>query len=146
MSTFAKNFLFSMVCFLSMSVVAQAQTVVGKWRTTDDATGKPKSIVEITNNNGKYTGKVIQLLDPERAKANPKCEKCSDDRKNTPIVGLEIIRDMKADGSEFSGGTILDPENGKIYTSKMWLEGADVLKVRGYVGFFFRTQTWNRVK
>lgn len=146
MSTITKNFALLIVCLLSVSFSASAQSVIGKWQTIDDNTGKPKSVVEITQVNGVYTGKIFTLLDPKRLEANPKCEKCTDDRKNKTIVGLEIIRGMKPSGNEFDNGTILDPENGKIYTSKMWLEGADTLKVRGYVGFFFRTQTWTRVK
>ena len=146
MSTITKNFALLIVCLLSFSFSASAQSVLGKWQTIDDATGKPKSVVEITQNNGVYSGKVVKISDPERAKLNLKCEKCTDDRKNQSIVGLEIIRGMKPAGSEFDSGTILDPENGKVYTSKMWLEGANTLKVRGYVGFFFRTQTWKRIQ
>lgn len=122
-----------------------AQSVYGKWKTIDDETGEPKSIVEIYERNGKTYGKIIDLINP--SSANPKCDDCEGDRKNQPIKGLEIIRDLEKDDDEYSEGTIVDPEDGKVYDCKIWIESddPDTLYVRGYVYFFFRTQTWLRV-
>jgi uncharacterized protein (DUF2147 family) len=117
----------------------EAHSPIGKWKTIDDNTGKPRSIVEIYEKNGKIFGKIIKVINPE--KPNPLCEKCTGDKKNKPIEGLEIVYDMKKDGKEYSGGKILNPEDGKIYTCKMWREGKNLM-VRGYVSFFFRTQKW----
>lgn len=128
---------------LFVGVLSFAQ-IEGKWKTIDDETGKAKSIVEITKNSkGQYVGKIVQLLaKPE----NNNCVKCTDDRKNKPLIGLEIIRGLSKDGNEFTGGTITDPKSGKTYKCTIKREG-DKLNVRGYVGFSLigRTQTWQKV-
>ncbi len=128
---------------LFVGVLSFAQ-IEGKWKTIDDETGKAKSIVEITKNSkGQYVGKIVQLLaKPE----NNNCVKCTDDRKNKPLIGLEIIRGLNKDGNEFTGGTITDPKSGKTYKCTIKREG-DKLNVRGYVGFSLigRTQTWHKV-
>jgi uncharacterized protein (DUF2147 family) len=118
-----------------------AQSVMGRWTTVDDRSNKPRSIVEITERNGKLYGRIVEVFDPKEREAL--CELCPGDRRNKPIIGLEIISDMVRSGKEWARGTIMDPETGKVYDCKLWLEG-DVLKVRGYVAFFFRTQSWQR--
>ena len=141
-----KQLLFVLALFVSMN--SFAQTCVGKWITIDDETNKKKSIVELYKVDGKLYGKIIYLFPREGREENPKCKKCTDDRKDQPLVGLQIVRSLKWDGEEWEGGTIVDPENGKIYTVKMWLEegNANLLNVRGYVGPIFRTQKWVRVE
>lgn len=134
----------SLLLFLaiaSSSLMLSAQSVTGRWTTIDDATGKAKSVVEITERNGKLSGRIVEIFDP--AKRDKLCEKCPGDRTNKPVLGMEIIRSMVPDGKEWKGGTILDPENGKVYDCKIWLDGGK-LQVRGYVAFFFRTQVWVR--
>lgn len=128
--------------------VAKAQSCVGTWITIDDETGKKKSKVELYKKDGKLYGKIVYLYPREGREENPKCTKCTGDRKNQPLIGLQIVRGLEWDGSEWEDGTICDPENGKIYTCSIWLdeENKDRLHVRGYVGPFFRTQTWIRVK
>lgn len=141
-----KRILFTVTMML-VCVIAFAQSgdIVGKWTTIDDETGKAKSTVEIfKKSDGKYYGKIHQLLQkPE----NENCVKCKDDRKNKPLVGLEIIRGLKKDGNEFTGGTITDPKSGKTYKCTITRKG-DKLDVRGYVGFSLmgRTQVWNKAK
>jgi uncharacterized protein (DUF2147 family) len=141
-----KQILFVLALFASMN--SFAQTCVGKWITIDDETNKKKSIVELYKVDGKLYGKIIYLFPREGREENPKCKKCTDDRKDQPLVGLQIVRSLKWDGEEWEGGTIVDPENGKIYTVKMWLEegNANLLNVRGYIGPLFRTQKWVRVE
>ena len=122
-----------------------ADAVVGRWKTIDGETGKPKSIVEITQAaNGTISGRIVELINP--SKPNPTCDKCKDDRRNKPITGMEIIRGMKADGGgEYSGGTILKPDEGKVYKSKMALiEGGQKLEVSGCIAFICKSQTWLR--
>ncbi|GAB0157601.1 DUF2147 domain-containing protein [Chryseobacterium sp. Alg-005] len=129
---------------LSLFGVMSFAQIEGKWKTIDDETKQPKSIVEIyKKSDGKYYGKVSQLLIKP---ANPNCVECKDDRKNKPIQGLEIIRGLKKDGDEFSGGTITDPKTGKTYKCTITRKG-DQLNVRGYVGVSLlgRTQTWLKV-
>ena len=133
----------------SSAAFAQA-TPVGLWKTINDETGKEKSLVRISDAGGVLSGKVEKLLDP--AKADAKCDKCSDERKDQPVAGLTIIRNLKkADGSadEWSGGDILDPNNGKVYKLRLKpVDGGKKLEVRGYVGMpmLGRTQTWHRVE
>ncbi|OKA43286.1 hypothetical protein BH759_19140 [Ralstonia solanacearum] len=126
---------------------AFAQTTpAGTWKTIDDATGKPKGEVQIVEKDGVFSGRVTNILKEEdRAKI---CTKCTDDRKDQPIVGLTILKDLKKTGdNEWAGGNILDPENGKIYSAKMSLsEDGQKLNVRGFLGISLlgRTQTWVR--
>lgn len=130
--------------FLSLSIVAKSQTFVGVWKTFDDKTHLAKSHVKIYKAvNGKYYGKVSKILNPEKKDAT--CTKCKGAKKNKPILDLLIIENMKFEGNELKGGTILDPENGSTYDCKIWLENGKLI-VRGYWGWFFRTQTWTKVQ
>jgi uncharacterized protein (DUF2147 family) len=137
-----KIFLLFVITALAV-VCSQAQTAIeGRWKTIDDATGKMKSIVEITIKNGKLYGKVVELKPGEDP--NKVCTACTDNRKGQKIVGMEIISGLAKDGDEWSGDDgIIDPENGKVYDCKIWVEEGK-LQVRGYIGFLFRTQTWVR--
>lgn len=133
---------------LFMAFATQAQTsssIIGKWTTVDDETGKAKSVVEIfKKNDGKYYGKIVKLLQkPE----NENCVNCKDDRKNKPLIGLEIIRGLKQEGNEFTGGNITDPKTGKTYKCTI-TRNNETLNVRGYLGFSLigRTQTWSLTK
>jgi uncharacterized protein (DUF2147 family) len=126
---------------------ADAASPVGLWKNIDDKTGKPKALIRISEANGIYQGKIEKLFRPADQEQNPKCEKCEGADKDQPLVGLAIIKDIKKDGDEFSGGTIMDPENGKTYKSKMKLaDGGKKLDVRGYIGtpLLGRSQTWVR--
>ncbi len=127
-----------------ISAVASAQSsIVGKWKSVDDNTGDPRSLVEILEREGKIYGKIIKLFPKPEENPDPICDKCDpeDARFNKKIIGMEIIMEMTKDDDEYSGGSILDPEVGKVYRCKVWLE-AGKLKVRGYLGPFYRTQTW----
>ena len=125
-----------------------AQSILGKWKTIDDDSGQEKSIVNIFEKDGKVYGTIVALLNREPGDENPICEKCTGDRKNKHVVGLEIIREMEKDGDKYEDGTIMDPDNGKSYNCKLWIENdnPNILKVRGYISVFYRTQTWHRVK
>jgi uncharacterized protein (DUF2147 family) len=144
-----RNTLFASLLALPLALASMqataADSVVGRWKTIDGETGKPKSIVEITQApNGVISGHIVELLNP--SKPNPVCDKCKDDRKNKPITGMEIIRGMKAEGDgAYSGGTILKPDEGKVYKSKMELiEGGKKLEVSGCIAFICKSQTWLR--
>jgi len=120
-------------------------SIVGLWKTIDDESGKEKSVVEIYEKGGRYYGKVVKVFVEPEDEQNPTCDECDDDddRYGQPVIGMEIIRDLKKDGDEFEDGTILDPENGSVYDCKIWIED-NRLKVRGYIAFLFRTQTWSQ--
>ncbi|MDR6845869.1 DUF2147 domain-containing protein [Flavobacterium granuli] len=141
-----KSIVFSLVVFFAMIFNVQGQTVLGKWKTIDDETGETKSIVEVYEKSGKVYGKVVEILRADHKK--DVCSKCEGADKNKPILGMVIINGLKKDGSEYNGGTILDPENGKKYKCYITLESPDKLKLRGYIGLSImgRTQYWSRVK
>lgn len=122
---------------------AQAQDVFGKWKTIDDETDEAKSIVEIYQQNGKLYGKIVKLFRKADEDPDPVCSACEGAKNGKKIRGMVIIEGLskEKDGDAWSGGTILDPAKGKVYKCKIWLEKGQ-LKVRGYVGIFFRTQTW----
>jgi uncharacterized protein (DUF2147 family) len=129
------------------SALAQA-TPVGLWKSIDDETKKEKSLVRVVDTGGVLSGTIEKLLDPE--KQNDVCDKCTDDRKGKPIVGMTIIRNAKVsadDATTWTGGDILDPNNGKTYKLRLKpLDGGKALEVRGYIGPFYRNQTWIRVE
>ncbi|WP_407405942.1 DUF2147 domain-containing protein [Chryseobacterium sp.] len=128
---------------LSLFSIMSFAQIEGKWKTIDDETGKPKSIVEIyKKSDGKYYGKVHQLLIKP---SNNSCVNCKDDRKNKPLIGLEIIRGLKKEGNEFVNGTITNPQDGKSYKTALVREG-DKLKVKAIImGIAMKTQTWEKV-
>jgi len=140
-----KRVLLTICLFITFSVFAQKNEIVGHWKTIDDSTGETESVVEIfKKSDGKYYGRVINMLvKPD----NDNCVKCRDDRKDQPLIGLEIIRGLTKDGNEFTGGTITDPKNGKSYKCTITRDG-EKLNVRGYIGFLLigRTQVWHLAK
>lgn len=139
-----KNLVVTSLLTIFAVIGMQAQSVTGKWKTIDDNTGEAKSIVEISEKNGKIYGKVIKILTDKK---EAKCDRCPGADKGKPIVGLTIIKGLKKDGSSYSGGTIMDPGTGKEYKCAIKLNGSDKLDVRGYIGIraLGRTQTWIRV-
>jgi uncharacterized protein (DUF2147 family) len=131
---------------LAAPLAAQAQeTPVGLWKTIDDETKKPRSLVRITEKDGVLTGKIEKILDP--GKADAKCVDCTDARKDQPIQGMVILSGLKKFDAEWGEGQILDPNNGKIYKSKAKvIEGGKKLEVRGFLGIALlgRSQVWLR--
>ena len=134
------------------AALAQAQaTPAGLWKTIDDETKKEKSLIRITESSGVYTGKLEKLLDPA-TKPDAVCEKCSDDRKDKPLIGMMLVKGVKQNDDnkgQWDGGEILDPNNGKTYKVRLTLKDeGKTLAVRGYIGapLLGRTQTWVRVE
>ena len=137
------KYILSMTLVLTALFSFSQSTIVGKWKTIDDESGKPRSVVEIYENDGKFFGKIIKLFREPGEDPDPVCDECEDHRSGQKIIGMEIITDMKYDkgDGEYRKGEILDPENGNVYDCKLWIEDGN-LKVRGYLLFFYRTQTW----
>lgn len=134
------------ICVLLFFQISFSQTVIGRWKTIDDETGKEKGVVEIYEKNGKIYGKIVEILDAQHR--DKKCTLCKGDDKNKPILGLTFIKGLTKDGDEYNDGQVLDPKNGKLYKCYITLIGNDKLKIRGYIGIllFGRTQYWYRVK
>lgn len=139
-----KNTLFIALLFLGTSL--QAQTIFGKWKTINEDTGKPNSIIEIYEEDGEIFGKVVMIL--KEGDRDRLCNDCEGKLKNQPIEGLELMRGLKKNGDEYSGGVITDPQSGKEYKVKIWVDknNPDRLKVRGYIAFFYKTETWHRAE
>lgn len=136
-----------LLLLLPIAAPAQQASPVGTWRTIDDATGKPKSIVQVyATDNGTLQARVLQVLDPEKG-PNPLCDACEGKNHNQPVVGMVIAWGLRHHGSRWDDGRILDPGNGKVYSARM-TPGADgkTLEVRGYIGMpmLGRTQVWQR--
>ena len=138
---------FATAAFVATGAMAQDATPVGLWKNIDDATGKPKALIRISESNGELRGRIEKLFREAGEVQNPKCDKCEGALKDQPIIGMTILTGMKKDGNEYNGGQILDPSNGKVYKSKMSLnDDGKKLDVRGYIGvpMLGRTQTWVR--
>jgi len=138
----------TLILSLLLTFQIQAQDVTGVWKTIDDDGETIKSHVEIFEKSGKYYGKVIKLFREPDEEQNPKCLDCKGDKKDQPILGMEIVWDLVKKDQYWQDGKIMDPENGKDYKCFMELIEPDKLKVRGYMGFSLigRTQYWYRIK
>jgi uncharacterized protein (DUF2147 family) len=132
------------ICCASLALAAESP--LGKWNTVDEKSGKVTSEVELYEQGGKLFGKITSLPEPNDAQGKPKtCTACTGADKNQPSIGLVLIKDFSLEGERYKDGTLLDPDDGKIYKGELWMEEGK-LKVRGYIGFFYRTQTWVRGK
>lgn len=127
---------------------AASNTPAGTWTQIDDETGKPKSLIEISQApDGTLQGVVKQVFFSDQGTTHPICKECEGARKDQPVVGMTIMWGVKQDGDQWDGGQILDPKNGKTYKVKLSLtDGGQKLDVHGYVGFALlgRSQVWVR--
>ncbi len=118
--------------FLLLSTVSFSQSIFGKWESRDEKTNKVDSVIEVYKKDGKAYAKIVAITD--KTKNEALCTLCEDEKKNKPVLGMEILTGLKKDGEEWSGGTILDPRNGKIYKCYIKLVKPNKLKLRGYIG------------
>jgi uncharacterized protein (DUF2147 family) len=134
------------LCFIA-TAFAQDASIVGKWKTIDDETNEPKSIVQIYEKDGKYFGQIKELFRKPGEDPDPVCDKCpdGDPRKDQLTKGMIIIQNLVKKGNDYTDGTILDPKKGKVYACRLWIKDKNLM-VRGSIAFFFRTQTWYRVE
>ena len=129
-------------CVFGPGVGLGAEPLAGNWKTVDEKSGKVVSEVQLYEQGGKLFGKIAGLTEPTDKQGKAKtCTKCEGADKDKPIVGLVIVQGLSPSGDRYKGGTILDPDDGKVYKAELWMEGGK-LKVRGYLGFFYKTQTW----
>lgn len=136
----------AVICFIHGQV--HGQSPVGKWKTIDDETMKPRSIVEIFEDGGKLHGKIITFFPEPGEDRDPVCTECDkgDPRNGMPIIGMEILEGLEKDGDRWTNGNILDPSNGNVYSCYIELKNEDTIKLRGYIGLPIagRTQYWYR--
>lgn len=142
------RFLAALLLLLLASGPLHAQsTPAGRWQAISDVDGKPSALIEIREVDGQFVGTIAALFSESDSTAV--CDRCDGERRNQPILGLQILSGMRPEGDEWGGGSILDPESGRVYRARMRLEdGGKRLVVRGYIGFavFGRSQTWRRVE
>ena len=139
-----------MACLLLLVLPAWSQakssSPLGLWRTVDDKTGEVRGAVRLFDSKGLIYGRIERVIDPKAV--GQVCDKCTGDRHDKPILGLNVIRGVRPDGANFwSGGEILDPETGDTYRVSLQLEdGGQKLVVRGSIlgGLIGRSQTWLR--
>lgn len=141
-----KHYLRFVICLLLLTQHGFSQSILGKWKTIDDISGKEKGIVEVYEKSGLIYARILDIFETEHK--NKKCSLCAGQDKDKPFLGLVIVRGLKKEGDEYNGGKVLDPKIGKYYKCYMKLEEPDKLKIRGYVGvpMLGRTQYWYRVK
>jgi uncharacterized protein (DUF2147 family) len=142
-----KKTIAALLCAAAPLLAWAQATPTGLWKTIDDDTKQEKSLVRIVDNGGAISGRIEKLLDP--AKQDAKCDKCDGARKDQPVTGMAIIEGVKKNEDEghWDGGTILDPNNGKTYKVRLTpKDGGKTLEVRGFIGPFYRNQTWQRVE
>lgn len=136
------------LCLL-LSAAAWSQTIspAGLWKNIDDASGKPRALIRITDTQGILQGRIERVFPAPGEESNPKCVKCTGANRGAPVVGLLILSGLRKDGDEYVDGQILDPDSGSTYRSKLkLLEGGAKLSVRGYIGIptLGRSQVWVR--
>lgn len=142
----SKSITFIVIMLFAVHLV-HAQSVFGKWKTIDDRTGKPKAIIDIYEEDGLMYGKVVEIV--EEGKENFLCKKCDGELKDKPVLGMTIIdaAEHRGDGI-YKGDTLFDPQQAMTFRCKIWVNPDNIneLKVRGYLAFIYRTQTWLRIE
>lgn len=144
-----RQFKIVVLFFFCGMLLGNAQSVFGKWKTIDDRTGKPKGLIEIYKKDGLMFGKILSVLEEGRQDEEVLCVKCDGDLKDKPVVGMHIIKKgKKNEDDEWKGQYLFDPEQAMTFRFKIWLnpDDSDELKVRGYLAFIYRTQTWVRAE
>ena len=134
-----------LACWDGAMHAADDASPIGLWKTVDDHTGKPRSVVRIYEEGGRLFGRIERGFDTREQ--DRVCDKCTDERRDKPLRGMVIMRNLRAEDGGYADGDILDPDNGTVYRCKIRLEeGGRKLVVRGYVGIslFGRSQTWER--
>lgn len=142
--TWKKSFLILILLFAVSNL--QSQTVLGTWKAINEESGNAMCTIEIYEEEGQFFGKIKRILKEEDR--DRICGNCEGDLKDIPLEGMIVIEGLEKDGDYYGGGTAIDPESGKEYRCKIWLDemNPDILKVRGYMVIFYRTQTWERDK
>lgn len=134
----------TLICLLWTTLSLGQQEVLGKWLTE----GKDAQ-VEIYQKDHAFFGKIIQLIPETQADGSPIIDENNPDKtlRQRPVLGIDIIVDFKwdKDNKELTKGKVYDPNNGKFYKGKIWSEDGQ-LKMRGYIGFLYRTETWTRIE
>ncbi|QYF94490.1 DUF2147 domain-containing protein [Massilia sp. PAMC28688] len=131
----------------ALPACAQELSPVGLWKNIDDITGKPKALIRIVEANGEVQGRIEKLFVAPGEDPHPRCSKCTGANRDKPVIGMVFMSGLRKDGRDYTGGEIIDPDDGKVYRSKLTVvDGGKKLNVRGYIGMpmFGRSQIWVR--
>lgn len=133
----------------AQSLPAAARAVLGDWTIVDENTNEAQAVVRLTEARGVVEGRIVRLL-PTASTPRPEfvCATCAGEYRGADLRRVLLIRDMRWDGSRFTGGRIVDPQAAKTYRASLTPDGADRLGVRGYIGIpaLGRTQVWRRAR
>ncbi|MBW2962525.1 DUF2147 domain-containing protein [Mesonia aestuariivivens] len=136
----------TLLLFLLFPTILLSQSILDDWKIINEETGETRSIVKIYEaEDGLVYGKVIKIVNED--KRDRLCVKCEGEDKDMKIHGLVLMKHFHKDGDRYVDGTITNPDDGKVYKSKIWLDedNPDLLNVRGYISFFYKTMQWQRL-
>jgi len=133
--------LFLLIC--CKSILPAQEQVIGKWISSDQ-----EGITQIYEKEGKYYGKITWLKKPKDENGVPFTDTQNPEKsmREQPLLELVILKDFYYNNKEYKGGTVYDPNTGKTYSCKMWLSDENTINIRGYWGFFYKTEKWTKIK
>ncbi len=139
-----RSIIFLIVALLLATNIGVGQDVFGVWQSYDKS-GQPRSHIKLYEKDGKLFGRIVKIMSGTTPEI---CRGCPGEKNGKVTLDIDIIWDMEKHGDIWKDGKIINPEGGKIYGCKIWLQSANKLKIRGFLGspIIGRTQVWDRAE